>query len=68
MFGGTGEERGMIPRSVEYLFDQVERRSKDKNIAVVASFLEMYCDRIRDLGKSYLDKSSAKAGQITSEW
>jgi hypothetical protein len=68
VFGEGGDERGIVPRSIEYLFEQLDSRSKHKNVALAVSFLEIYCDQIRDLGKAYLDKSgrSGPAGTSTS--
>lgn len=54
MFGGDGDIRGMIPRCVEYLFDRVANKSEKTDIAIFSSFLEIYNDQIRDLGKAYL--------------
>ncbi len=54
MFGGENEIRGIIPRSVEYLFASVARKTKENEVATVCSFLEIYNDQIRDLGKAYL--------------
>jgi hypothetical protein len=54
MFGGENEIRGIIPRSVEYLFSSLSKKSKDTEVATVCSFLEIYNDQIRDLGKAYL--------------
>lgn len=69
MFGAAGEQRGIIPRAVEYIFDTVEARAGTKDIAVVVSFLEMYCDQVRDLGKAYLAKGDhALTAQKTSDW
>ena len=61
-----GEVRGLIPRSVEYLFSSIMSRSAMYEVAMVCSFLEIYNDTIRDLGKAYLvamgmDSSSSKA-------
>jgi Kinesin motor domain len=48
MFGhGSDEDRGLIPRVMEDLLIQLDRRSQDREIAVVISFLEIYCDQIR---------------------
>lgn len=44
----------MIPRSVEYLFKQLAARTLQNEVAMVCSFLEIYNDQIRDLGKAYL--------------
>ena len=54
MFGYEGEVRGLIPRSVEYIFSKLKERSQDYEVAMVCSFLEIYNDQIRDLGKAYL--------------
>jgi len=55
MFGeGTGEVRGVIPRSVEYLFQCLAKKTSSSEVAMVCSFLEIYNDQIRDLGKAYL--------------
>ena len=55
MFGsedGNDEQRGLIPRAIEYLCRCLdERRTATKEVAIVVSFLEIYCDQIRDLGK-----------------
>lgn len=52
MFGEHGAQRGLIPRSVEEVFRKAEEQSATKDVAVLVSFLEMYCDNIRDLGKA----------------
>eukprot|EP01038_Epipyxis_sp_PR26KG_P006964 gene6964-9519_t len=54
MFGSDGEIRGLIPRSVEYLFQSLAKRTSSNEVAMVCSFLEIYNDQIRDLGKAYL--------------
>lgn len=54
MFGDNAEVRGMIPRSVEKLFEELDNRSHTKEVGLVCSFLEIYNDNIRDLGKAYM--------------
>lgn len=54
MFGTEGEVRGLIPRSVEYLFSALGKRVAQYEVAMVCSFLEIYNDQIRDLGKAYM--------------
>jgi hypothetical protein len=54
MFGNDGDIRGVIPRSVEYLFQKLSKMSSSSEVAMVCSFLEIYNDQIRDLGKAYL--------------
>lgn len=69
IFGESGTARGIIPRCVEYIFAALEKTAKAKEFALVVSFLEMYCDEIRDLGKAYLDKGPGSTSkQNTSEW
>ena len=53
--GGTNQEyRGMIPRSVEYLFQALSTKDDAMGFTVSCSFLEIYNDSVRDLGKAYL--------------
>lgn len=54
MFGSDGDIRGAIPRSVEYLFSSLAKKANTSEVAMVCSFLEIYNDQIRDLGKAYL--------------
>ena len=54
MFGEDAEVRGMIPRAVEGFFGKLESLSATKEVAMVCSFMEVYNDQIRDLGKAYL--------------
>lgn len=49
---GEGANRGIIPRAVEYIFASLDERGKTKDVSVMVSFLEMYCDQIRDLGRA----------------
>ena len=50
MFGEGPDVRGVIPRSVEYLFQCLAKKSGASEVAMVCSFLEIYNDQIRDLG------------------
>ena len=54
MFGEGSDVRGMIPRSIEKLFEELDNRSHTKEVGLVCSFLEIYNDNIRDLGKAYM--------------
>lgn len=54
---GENQARGLIPRAVEHVFEVAEDKARTHEVAVLVSFLEMYCDNIRDLGQAYLDKS-----------
>ena len=50
MLGGKGEDRGLIPRSMEQIFAaQSQLKSKEKSIAITATLLEIYNEDIRDL-------------------
>jgi len=68
MFGpdedASPTSRGLIPRAVEYLFNQLNARAGSKEVGVLVSFLEIYCDKIRDLGRAYQD--TAETGEKTS--
>lgn len=68
IFGeGDADRRGLLPRTVEYLFDRIEECSERKEIGMVCSFLEIYLDQIRDLGRAYLaDRKTQKENQNSS--
>lgn len=72
IFGEAGEKAGLLPRSIEYLFDRIERNDwKTKEVTMVVSFLEIYCDRVRDLSRAYLKKTGRTVSYQTSspiEW
>ena len=69
-----GEERGsdsqgVIPRAVSNVFSRLMDLQRTRETAVVVSFLEIYCDQIRDLGKAYLDKDKTGGKrEKTSDW
>ena len=47
--GESGPERGIVPRCAEYIFHRI---AKDRSVyedTVTASFVEIYCDRLKDL-------------------
>jgi hypothetical protein len=72
MFGQDSEVRGIIPRSVEKFFELMDARKATKDVRMVCSFLEIYNDTIRDLGKAYLvsmdgDKKEAMNQDKTSD-
>jgi kinesin family protein 1 len=47
---GYGEDKGIIPLTCEELFERVERLSSDElQINVEVSYMEIYCERVRDL-------------------
>ncbi|TMW57351.1 hypothetical protein Poli38472_003276 [Pythium oligandrum] len=73
IFGETGEKAGLLPRSIEYLFEMIDRPHdhKPKDVTLVVSFLEIYCDRVRDLSRDYLKKTGRSVSYQTSsstEW
>lgn len=66
MFGEGGEVRGVIPRSVEYLFQCLAKKTSTSEVAMVCSFLEIYNDQIRDLGKAYLAAMGVESNTSTA--
>jgi hypothetical protein len=66
MFGNDGEVRGIIPRSAEYLFSTLAKKSDQTETAVVCSFLEIYNDQVRDLGLAYLVSIGADSSDSTA--
>merc|ERR1719502_527588 len=58
VFGeGAGARRGLLPRAIEYLFERVEERAEHREVGLVVSFLEIYLDQVRDLGKAFVDRN-----------
>jgi hypothetical protein len=59
MFGreDDAEMRGIIPRAAEYLFQTVNASGATTDFVIGCSFLEIYMDSIRDLGKACLARS-----------
>jgi len=67
VFGeGNAEQRGLLARSIEYLFDRIESQSEQKEVGMVVSFLEIYLDQVRDLGRFYLEKDEDNPDKIES--
>ena len=65
MFGYDSEVRGIIPRSAEYLFASLEKKASTHEVGIVCSFLEIYNDSIRDLGKAYLVSIGAETSSTS---
>jgi hypothetical protein len=58
----SSDLRGLVPRAVEYMFKQVPRlQMLLKDVKVECQFLEIYCDKIRDLGQAYNRKNNQLA-------
>ena len=71
MFGEDkgNNSQGVIPRAVASVFSRLMDLQRTRETAVVVSFLEIYCDQIRDLGKAYLDKDKTGGKrEKTSDW
>lgn len=49
MFGGRNEDRGIIPRACELLFDLINETEDVTEATVKCSFLEIYRENLRDL-------------------
>jgi len=59
--------RGIVPRCAEAIFSEAEGRTPFSNSSVAVSLCEIYCDKIRDLGKAYAvrgDKSAAAQAKL----
>lgn len=83
IFGEGGEKRGLIPRTLDYLFKSLGSTGK-QDIGLAVSFLEMYyiiyisicsinyryCDQIRDLGIAYRYSNDRfhKPLENTADW
>ncbi len=58
----------MLPRATEYLFERIEQKEEYKEIGMVVSFLEVYLDRVRDLGRAYVDHHVPKLFNIQNQF
>ncbi len=54
----------MLPRATEYLFERIAEKTEFKEIGMVVSFLEVYLDRVRDLGRAYFDHKNASGSEF----
>eukprot|EP00163_Fabomonas_tropica_P001113 TRINITY_DN10842_c0_g1_i1.p1 TRINITY_DN10842_c0_g1~~TRINITY_DN10842_c0_g1_i1.p1 ORF type:complete len:946 (-),score=206.20 TRINITY_DN10842_c0_g1_i1:49-2886(-) len=66
MLGEQGDVRGMIPRAMESLFKTIQQQKRQRKFVIWVSFLEIYLDQVRDLGRYYVlkhpEKRAEKAG------
>lgn len=59
IFGeGTGDNRGVLVRCAEHLFERIEQRTEYREVGMAVSFLEIYLDHIRDLAVPFQPKSA----------
>eukprot|EP00736_Rhodelphis_marinus_P008006 Rmarinus@m.3145 len=62
IFGEGGDTRGLVPRTIESIFEKINKR-RDARFDLSVSFLENYIDTIRDLGKPYLEKKKLEGDE-----
>jgi hypothetical protein len=60
--------RGIVPRCAQAVFQEAEGRAPYSDASVAVSLCEIYCDKIRDLGKAYAHRGdkgeSRKWGRV----
>jgi len=57
VFGeGNADQRGMLARSIEYLFEKIESLAVNNEVGMAVSFTEVYLDQVRDLGRFYAER------------
>ncbi|KAL4471997.1 hypothetical protein ABPG72_018499 [Tetrahymena utriculariae] len=54
------DQRGLVPKSVDYLLNKVIELQDTKEIVITMSFAEVYLDKIHDIGKFYLLQDGGK--------
>ncbi|OLP84760.1 Kinesin-related protein 1 [Symbiodinium microadriaticum] len=60
VLGGKGEERGLLPRVVEGLFDHFEKLPEGATYKTLVAFMEIYNEQIRDLLAPATDSENKK--------
>ncbi|CAE7358717.1 kif1 [Symbiodinium natans] len=60
VLGGKGEERGLLPRVVEGLFDHFEKLPEGATYKTLVAFMEIYNEQIRDLLAPATDSETKK--------
>ena len=60
MFGGKNNLRGIIPRSCDTLFQFLKNNENISSYTLKCSFIEIYCEKIRDLLDNDKDPDSLK--------
>ncbi|KAG8457103.1 hypothetical protein KFE25_009863 [Diacronema lutheri] len=65
IFGGRGDERGIVPRALEFLFAELQRRQRlmgaTMRSSIFVSMVEHYLDALHDLGKA-VKRARGEAG------
>ena len=61
--GLSDDEIGIVPRVINFVFDEVERRKSKAEFVVKCTFLEIYNEEIHDL----LDPAMLFSGSATLE-
>ncbi len=44
-----------MPRTIDYLFKKAKDLEEIREFVITCSFIEIYLDQVRDLGKAYLE-------------
>ena len=53
--------RGIVPRAMEQVFVQLAKKTPYTKVSLYVSFVEIYMEKLRDLGLPYLDAQSGGA-------
>jgi hypothetical protein len=61
-----GVDAGLIPRAARALFEEAAARGPYADASLSVSLCEIYCDRIRDLGKAYVARQKGPSGAAAS--
>jgi kinesin family protein 5 len=67
MFGGKDDKKGIIPRSCETLFQTLKNNENISSYTLKCSFIEIYCEKIRDLLDTDKDTDSLKLRNDTNK-
>ncbi|KRX00930.1 P-loop containing nucleoside triphosphate hydrolase [Pseudocohnilembus persalinus] len=62
---GGRDKRGLVPRTVEFLFKKGEELDDIRQFVITVSIAEVYLDQVRDLGLAYVQQNEVKSKQST---
>lgn len=69
MLDGRKDRRGIVPRSLEFLFKKATEFDEIREFVITASLAELYLENVRDLGRGWSSEGTApNQANLTSNY